>query len=357
MFAFKSFLLTALAVCPLLAAADQGYQLRFFEPDNFDAKALNNRGQVLGMVGGAPAIWSPSGIATVPVSATVYSCDGLNDRGDVACTIVDMAAHAARAVAYIGGTAHEIHPLLPQEPLQFYSSSAAAIGNDGTVVGTASPMIGDSSRAFVYRDGRITLLAPFGGFWTEAFAVSANGNVTGDSHVFLPNGSPSDTHAFLYRDGAMLDIGTLGGLSSMGLAVNGAGQVAGWADTSLDRELNQRHPFVYSHGRMRDLGTLGGTYGSAQGINSDGWVVGESDLSSDNSNLLQHGFIYRHGKMVDLNKLVSEADGWVVVKAQAINDANEILARACREQACRPVLMVPRKHGHKAGAADEPASD
>lgn len=360
MFTFRSFLLPVLVASPLLAAAaDPHYQLRLFDPDNFDAKALNNKGQVLGMLGGAPVIWSSSGVTPVPVSGVISTCTGLNDNGDIVCTEVDTVAHEARAVAYIGGAAHDIHPLLPQQPLHFDASYGVAIGNDGTVVGTASPMIGDSSRAFVYRDGQVALVDTFDhtDFWTEAFAVSGNGYATGDSHVFLPGGGPWDTHAFLYRDGANLDIGTLGGYSSMGLAVNDTGQVAGWAETNLDRDLNRRHAFLFSQGRMQDLGTLGGYGSTAYGINNAGWVVGESDLPVQDPPLLPRGFLYRHGKMVDLNKLVRGADGWVVIKAQAINDANQILARACRDGACRPVLLVPREQGRNASAADEPASD
>lgn len=358
MFSLRSFLLPILAACPLLAAAaDPHYQLRFFSPDNFDAKALNNRGQVLGMVSGAPTIWSSAGTFTVPVDGLVSVCNGLNDNVDLACTLLDPVTHEPRAAGYINGTVQQIHPLLPQEPQprDFYGSYGVGIANDGTVVGTASPMIGDRSRAFVYRDGQVTLLAPFDGsdFWTESFGVSSDGSyTTGDAHVFLPGGGPWDTHAFRYHNGEMLDIGTLGGYSSVGYAVNNAGQVAGRAETAGVRA---GQPFLYSDGKMIDLGSLGGIGGAAYGINNAGWVVGESSISADNPALGLHGFVYHHGKMIDLNKLVTKADGWVITYAQSINDANQILARACRDQGCRPVLLVPREHAPDTAAADKPA--
>lgn len=358
MFSLRSFLLPILAACPLLAAAaDPHYQLRFFSPDNFDAKALNNRGQVLGMVSGTPTIWSSAGTVAIPIDGYYSACRGLNDNADLACYVVNMADGTGGAAGYISGALQLIHPLLPQEPepKDFYSSFGVGIGNDGTVVGTASPMIGDRSRAFVYRNGQVTLLAPFDGsdFWTEAFGVSSDGSyTTGDAHVFIPGGGPWETHAFRYHNGEMLDIGTLGGYSSVGYAVNNAGQVVGRAETA-DSHAGQ--PFLYTDGKMIDLGSLGGIGGIAYGINNAGWVVGESAISIDNPSLGLHGFVYHHGKMTDLNKLVAKADGWVITSAQSINDANQILARACRDQGCRAVLLVPREHGPNTAAADKPA--
>ena len=50
-------------------------------------------------------------------------------------------------------------------------------------------------------------------------------------------------------------------------------------------------------------------------------------------------FIYAGGSMRNLNRLVQGADGWTVVEAYDINDAQQILGKACRGDECLPVRL------------------
>src|SRR5215469_15734674 len=74
----------------------------------------------------------------------------------------------------------------------------------------------------------ITDLGSLGGGVTDATAINAAGQVTGDSTLNV-----GGSRAFLWRNGKMTDLGTLpGGDFSKGREINGSGEVAGSATDS-----------------------------------------------------------------------------------------------------------------------------
>lgn len=94
---------------------------------------------------------------------------------------------------------------------------------------------------------------------------------------------------------------------------------------------------------MVDVGTLGGNSTDSYGLNNYGVVVGRSYIVTGDP---PRGFIYAKGRIVDLNRLVVPKDGWVIMHAEDINDAFQVLAWACRngEQDCRAVRLDPLGH-------------
>ena len=84
------------------------------------------------------------------------------------------------------------------------------------------------------------------------------------------------------------------------------------------------HAFLYTGGMgMKDLGTLGGSQSIAVGVNNMGYVVGEADCI-EQGNVSAHAFLYRDGRMIDLNAVTDRVVGWVLQRAAAINDSNQI---------------------------------
>ena len=75
---------------------------------------------------------------------------------------------------------------------------------------------------------------------------------------------------------------------------------------------------------MADLGTLDGSVSVAHGINAAGQVVGYSYTPDTPSTDIMHAFLYSHGTMADLNSLINPASGWILYKADAINDSGQI---------------------------------
>ncbi len=138
----------------------------------------------------------------------------------------------------------------------------------------------------------------------------------------------------------MTDIGTLGGYAnSEAKAINNSGQVVGRSyGYSYCYGPVPSHAFLYIGGVMTDLGSLGG-YCEATGINNSGQVVGYSFLAD---NVTQHASLYSGGVMSDLNALlVSNAAGWVLTTANAINDAGQIVGNGTINGGAHAFLLTP----------------
>ena len=116
------------------------------------------------------------------------------------------------------------------------------------------------------QDYTVIDLGTLGGKSSSAFAINANGQITGSAAT-----AAGHQHAFLYQNGIMEDLGTLGGKSSAGLAINIKGQITGYADTADEIE----HAFMYD-GSLTDLGTLNGgkSRKGNQRCRPDHWLVG-----------------------------------------------------------------------------------
>jgi probable HAF family extracellular repeat protein len=114
--------------------------------------------------------------------------------------------------------------------------------------------------------------------------------------------------------------------------------VVGMSSTTTNQDDYDPHAFLYADGAMADLGFLGGHRARALGINNAGLVVGLSEWSNDQA-FDFHAFLYARHMMVDLNDLIDPASGWRIVSAKDINDAQQILATACRLDQCTSVRL------------------
>lgn len=111
-------------------------------------------------------------------------------------------------------------------------------------------------------------LGTFGGRWSAAYDVSADGSVV----VGWADNTEERRRAFRWtaQDG-MQDLDTLGGITSVALSVSANGlAVVGRADYSA----GGWHAFRWTaQDGMQDLGTLGGIWSEAYGVSADGSVV------------------------------------------------------------------------------------
>lgn len=154
-----------------------------------------------------------------------------------------------------------------------YSDAAAISGNGNVVVGETFDL--SSGRAFRWTqaDG-MTDLGTLGGAFANATAVSHDGSVI--------VGNSSDGSSFLAfrwtQVGGMVSLGTLGGLDSYATGVCGLGIVV----TGKSNNGTAYRAFRWTQaGGMTDLGHLGGGSSEGFGISADGSViVGESYTGS-----------------------------------------------------------------------------
>jgi probable HAF family extracellular repeat protein len=142
---------------------------------------LNDRGQVVGSVGGRPArraaVWESGKIRTLVTFG----------RG---CTAVD-------------------------------------INEAGAVAGFCAVRPTNLAHPALWRNGKVTDLGTAFGDRGRAIALNDRGQVIG----FTRGGRGSAEHAFVWESGTMTDLGTLGGKSSGVVAINERGQIIGWAET------------------------------------------------------------------------------------------------------------------------------
>lgn len=248
-------------------------------------------------------------------------------------------------------------------------SDAYAVGEDGTVVGTANVYpLGLRGHAFTWESGRMRDLTagslyrhsvatavnekgqvaalafnssrrPFAFLWdkgkrrylgglpgfrySRALDISERGDVIGVAQESARDSGSLRARAFLWRSGRMQDLGTLGGPYSHALAINSQGHVVGKADLPRPGATDPipTHAFWHDGERMHDLGTLGGYYSLASDINGRSQIVGASQTGDG----VTHAFLSDRGASLrDLGTL-SGADGSV---AYSVNEEGMVVGAA-----------------------------
>ncbi|MFK3738329.1 PEP-CTERM sorting domain-containing protein [Massilia sp. TN1-12] len=339
-------------IVPALAAPQQAPRYApTFLPADFTAAALNRAGQVVGTSGGGAAVWSPASVVSYGQLLPGSEGLGINNRGDIVGIYRDQAfVFAADVLTIISSRADH--------------SSATAINEAGAVAGTlASAFIDGPTTGFYYAQGNLAQVDygfPFDGGNDVARSVNNAGTLVGtlnDANATDDDWSDRNRQAYTWQDGTLRTWGTLGGRISEGLDINDAGTLAGWS-TNADGSAELAFLASDTLG-MIDLGSLGGSSTRALALNNLGWAVGLSDVGvagggdgGDIGGYDYHAFLYAQHGIVDLNTLVDPLGDWRLVSALDINDAGQILARACNgiTDECRAVRLdlIP--------AVPEPAS-
>ncbi|WP_051933691.1 DUF3466 family protein [Massilia sp. BSC265] len=316
----------ALLACPVVALADPVYSMTFL-PSGFNATAMNSSGRIVGNTSEGVSVWDGASLINLGLGANSYGY-AINGRGDVAGALGSWGY--GQPFLYTSEAMHHVGPVLDD----VQAGRANGLNDLGQVAGEYATFGGDQ-HAWVDAHGTITMLGTLSGrvTWAAATAINNRGQIVGGS-TYVGADSIYAGHAFLYQDGRMQDLGTLGGEESFATDINDMGQVVGW---SYD-ETGDTVPFLYTGGSMRSLGPLDRynyVKGEAWAINNAGMVVGWSQLWADE----RTAFLYMDGKMTDLNQFVEGTDGWQVVEAYDINDAQQILGKACRDGECMSVRL------------------
>lgn len=288
----RSFLPLALlpVLLPAIASAQvpAAYQATLV-PLDFSTVALNNKGQVAGVVNDRIVIWEKQqGLTYLSDTGNDPYVSKLNDLGQV------VGVHQGRGVLWQAGASPVI---LPQD---WRTAFASDINNSGTMVGVwRGPMTeyGYDYTGFISRNGVMTPTdAVLGGDINEAGVVA--GTAVGEKAMRWQNGVSEYLSSSRY---------------SWAYAINDQGWIVGATSGP------EFYPFatLWRNGAEEQMWP-----GYASGINNDGMAVG---FSHDGKAMM-----WFDGQAHDLNALWDKTgwQGWELTHAFAVNNGGEILAEA-----------------------------
>lgn len=230
----------------------------------------------------------------LPLPGGLTSGVALNDRGQVA-GLVD-----GRAAFWDGRRLHRIGVVDPSDTFE----TVSAVSARGEVVGT-SGTFGGERHAWRWRDGVLTPLAGLGGS-TGANDVNDAGQVVGDAWV-----GSRQVPVRWDPDGTLTTLPTLGDGSGDGLAaaLDSKGRSAGYAYTG-----GSMHATRWSaSGAVLDVTPAGHSFSIVTDLNDRGVAVG----STVPPGLPQHGFVQQTGTSA---RLVAPPEGADALVLAAVND-------------------------------------
>ena len=258
--------------------------------------------------------------------------------------------------------------------LRAYPASAQALNDTGDIVGYTTSVSGGHYKAFLVRNGKLSILPGFSAnpTGTIAFGLNKFGVVCGSATTNTNQGS---MHAVYWDAQGIHDIGAVAGsIRSYAFAIDSSGRIAG---TSTLRATRQDAAFSWSKGSMKllfgssvvssaaaindlghvtgrfyspngwrayfydgtspiDLGTIGGDYAWGGDINASDDIVGGCTVA--NGDL--HAFIWTGGTMYDLNSLLDTTIPFPLWHARGINDQGVIVAN---DEKGNSYLLTPIK--------------
>jgi probable HAF family extracellular repeat protein len=190
-----------------------------------------------------------------------------------------------------------------------YFTSAHGINDAGQIVGTYG---GKGVHGFLYSGGSYTTLDAPGGStgWTDAFGISASGQVVGAVHS--SGGIRAPVSGYLYQAGSYTPINVPGAHSTLAFGISGSGQIVGTYSITNQNGVGPFFGFLLSGGNYTTLGF--GSNAELHGINNAGQMVGFS--SSDS-------FFYSDGTYTPLR--VPGTQDTLDTAAYGINDAGQIV--------------------------------
>jgi probable HAF family extracellular repeat protein len=224
------------------------------------AYALNDRDEVVGVVGHRPFLWR---------GGTMIGIEGTDDW--VAALDINERGQVVGGGAGGGAFLWERGVITPMRSGDDVAYTAVAINNRGQVVGTFYPSGDGMPHGYLWQRGTLTDLG-------EIQPVDIN-----DRGQILVSGP----QAAIWANGQLTDLGL-----SNPVAINNLGWVVG---TTVLEDYSLR-AVLWRNGTTTQLGTLGGTRDEPTAINDLGQVLGTSSTADG----YVHPVLWRNGRTIDL---------------------------------------------------------
>lgn len=187
-----------------------------------------------------------------------------------------------------------------------YATRATGFNDHGQVAVTAQGQFdfGEGSRAFIYQQGKSTMVPLAGGLSSYSGDINNRGDMVGGFR------NAGTSRPFYYRNGEFVDIvAAIGSGNATLTGLNDRGMVVGYVGDKS---------FLYDKGRVEYWKDPSMAATHALGINENGTVVGGSMVEPDSS--YTSFFTYKNGS---LTKPI--APDYIFGSAQAINNAGQIV--------------------------------
>jgi probable HAF family extracellular repeat protein len=264
------------------------------------ATALNDRGQAIGYAGAArnrepirPFLWSGGRATFLPtLGGPSASPAAINRLGEIIGNGTD-ASGVGHALLWVDGQVHDLGP-----------GSANALNDRGQI------LLDRVDGSVLWDRGRRTVLKPGPGLGLSALGLNDRGTVVGQLWTKYPN----DGVQFFWRRG-VLTAETETAECSSAMFVNDRDQIASGlraADGSCHASL--RH----AGGPAVDLGTLGGPGSQARAFNRRGEVAGVATGAAGD----ERAVLWTGGRTIDLGTSPGHAFSFAV----GINDHGVVVA-------------------------------
>ena len=232
---------------------------------------INDSGEAVGTLSSQPILW----VNGMVVELGGFGGDwgqayGINNKGKIVGVSGLPGNITGRAFYYINGVMSEIGSLGGS------FSAANAINDHDQIVGTSQLQGNTAYSAFIYENGRLArIVTP--GIGSDAHAINNRGQVVGQ----IVYGDPvtfgaTGTRAFMYSDGKLTVLETLGGDFCSATGINDKGQIVGSSYVSQNTGVAA---FIYINGKMFNLNDCipkdsGWDLSQAYGINNKGQITG-----------------------------------------------------------------------------------
>lgn len=307
---------------------------------------LNELGHVVGYhycllpENAVPFLWTAeSGLTTLDMPSGTASAQArdISADGTQVVGFFDISGDGLNNIAFLIDGDELIQ--IPPPAGAFSNAEAVSLGR---VVGTTSDSDGPpfNHKAYLWQEGRMTIIEPtFGPRCAGRDISDASSQIVG----WMGTGIGIDSHAFLWQDGQVTDLGLPPNtISASANAINNFGQIA------IGAKFEPDHPrglisggFLCDAGQWTDLGMLPGYDSMAvNGLNDSTQVVGWVRAINSGGGP-DHAFIWQRAAMTDLNDLIPADLGLVIKRAEAINNAGQIITRATSANGTVAVLLTP----------------
>jgi probable HAF family extracellular repeat protein len=209
------------------------------------------------------------------------------------------------------------------------------LNSANVVVGTAEDAA-NGEHPFIWRNGSMSALllnVPANSGW----AVITPRRITDDARIFATAKLLGECHALQLSpqvDGSynLTDLGVPNGTAPSLVAFNQFGWASGYGEFYPPLRVEA---FLFRGGTTTLLGNLGSSGSYGNGLNDLGDVVGMSNSRS------YRAFLWREGIIYDLNSCIPTNSGWVLVEANGINNASQIVGHGMLNGSHRAFLLDP----------------